>query len=302
MSDSIAAVVVTYNRIEELKKNIDALRKQTLAPDRIFIIDNCSTDGTSEYFTGRYENVEVVRLRSNTGGSGGFAAGTQIAYENGFDYIMLMDDDGRPRNNETIAELMEVAKKHAKEKIMLNPLVCVNKDTLSFDLNKIRDVKEILKQSDGKIYKNGINPFNGTFLSKQLIQEIGYPNKDFFIKGDETEYTNRARKVGALIATVVTSRYYHPSITHDTVKVMGVFSTINDLEAPWKEYYRIRNYTYMYGLKIIYMLSKRTVKSICIHDESWLYRIGMMVHGFKDGLRKKMGKNVEPGQLKYSTK
>lgn len=302
MSDSIAAVVVTYNRIEELKKNIDALLKQTLVPDRIFIIDNCSTDGTNEYFKDRYENVEVVRLSSNTGGSGGFAAGTKIAYERGFDYIMLMDDDGRPRNEETIAELMMVAQKYANRKIMLNPLVCVNNDTLSFDLNKIRDIKEILKQSNEKIYRNGINPFNGTFLNRQLVQEIGYPNKEFFIKGDETEYTNRARKANAVIATVVSSRYYHPSITHDTVKIMGLFSTINDLEAPWKEYYRIRNYTYMYGIKILYMLSKRTVKSICIHDNNWSYRIGMMVHGFKDGLRKKMGKNVEPGQLKYVAK
>lgn len=299
MNDSIAAVVVTYNRIEELKKNIAALLKQTRVPDRIFIIDNCSTDGTSEYFTDLYDNVEVVRLSSNTGGSGGFSVGTRIAYERGFEYIMLMDDDGRPRDEKTIAELMSVAMEHAQEKIMLNPLVCVKNDTLSFDLNGIRSTREILKRSNGKIYENGINPFNGTFLSRNLVQEIGYPNETFFIKGDETEYTNRAKKAGALIATAVNSHYYHPAITHDTVRVLGVFRAVNDLEAPWKEYYRIRNYTYMYGLKILYMLSKRTIKSIFIHDANWKYRIGMMIHGFKDGKRKKMGKNVEPGQLKY---
>lgn len=299
MDISIAAVVVTYNRIEELKKNINALLNQTIVPNRIFIIDNCSTDGTSEFFTNRYDNVEVVRLSSNTGGSGGFSAGTKIAYERGFDYIILMDDDGRPKDRETIAELMSVAMEHTQEKIMLNPLVCVNGDTLSFDLNKVRSVNEILKQSNGKIYVGRINPFNGTLLNRKLVQEIGYPNQGFFIKGDETEYSNRAKKAGALIATVVSSYYYHPSITHDTVKVMGIFEVINDLEAPWKEYYRIRNYTYMYGLKILYMLSKRIIKSVFIHDPNWKYRIGMMIQGFRDGRIKKMGKNVEPGQLKY---
>lgn len=299
MKGSIAAVVVTYNRIDELKKNIEALLKQTMVPDCIFIIDNCSTDGTSEYFTNRYDNVEVVRLSSNTGGSGGFSAGTKIAYERGFEYIMLMDDDGRPRDKKTVAELMRVAVEHAQEKIMLNPLVCVTQDTLSFDLNGIRSVSEIMKRSNGNTYIDNINPFNGTFLSRNLIQEIGYPNETFFIKGDETEYSNRAKKVGAFVATVVNSYYYHPAITHDTVNVLGIFKVVNDLEAPWKEYYRIRNYTYMYGLKILYMLSKRTIKSIFIHDSNWKYRIGMMVHGFKDGKRKKMGKNVEPGQMKY---
>lgn len=299
MKHSIAAVVVTYNRIEELKKNIEALLKQTIVPDRIFIIDNCSTDGTSEYFTDRYDNVEVLRLSSNTGGAGGFSTGTKLAYECGFEFIMLMDDDGRPANETTIAELMSVAEEHIQEKIMLNPLVCVNQDRLSFGMNGIQNAGEILKRSDRKIYANGINPFNGTFLSRNLIKEIGYPNGTFFIKGDETEYTNRARKAGAWIVTVVSSRYYHPAITHDTVKLLGILEIINDLEAPWKEYYRIRNYTSMYGLKILYMLSKRTIKSVLIHDENWKYRIGMMVWGFKDGKRRKMGKNVEPGQLKY---
>lgn len=300
MGTSIAAVVVTYNRIQELKKNIDALLSQTVVPDRIFIVDNCSTDGTSEFFTNRYDNVEVVRLSHNTGGAGGFSAGTRIAYERGFEYIILMDDDGRPENAETIEKLWNAAAAHSQEKIMLNPLVCVNEDTLSFQLGKVRSAREIIEQTNGNLYADRINPFNGTFINRALVSEIGYPNAEFFIKGDETEYSNRAKKAGALIATVVNSRYYHPSITHDTVKVMGVFNVLNDLEAPWKEYYRIRNYTYMYGWKILYMLARRTIKSIVIHDENWSNRIGMMVQGFKDGRAKRMGKNVEPGQTKYS--
>lgn len=298
MSDSIAAVVVTYNRKEELKKNIEALLRQTRIPDAIFIIDNCSTDGTSEFFTNRYDKVNVIRLSSNTGGAGGFSAGTQIAYERGFDYIMLMDDDGRPSHESTIAELMRVAGEHQQDKIMLNPLVCQTGDRLSFDLNGLKQVGEVLKQSKDGLYKDQINPFNGTFLNRKLIKEIGYPNADFFIKGDETDYKNRAKRVGAFVATVVNSRYYHPAIIHDSVKFLGI-DLVNDLEAPWKEYYRIRNYTYMYSFKIIYMLSKRTIKSIVIHDSNWMQRIGMMFHGFMDGKRKKMGKIVEPGQLKY---
>ena len=45
----LAAVIVTYNRKELLGINIRMLLKQTLAFDRIFIVDNCSTDGTYDY-------------------------------------------------------------------------------------------------------------------------------------------------------------------------------------------------------------------------------------------------------------
>ena len=45
----LAAVIVTYNRKELLSVNIQMLLKQTQPFDRIFIIDNCSTDGTYDY-------------------------------------------------------------------------------------------------------------------------------------------------------------------------------------------------------------------------------------------------------------
>lgn len=44
--NSVAAVVVTYNRLEELKKNIDMLQRQTRTLDAIYVIDNASTDDT----------------------------------------------------------------------------------------------------------------------------------------------------------------------------------------------------------------------------------------------------------------
>ena len=51
--DRIAAVVVTYSRKELLGQCLDALLMQTCPLDAIYIVDNCSTDGTYEYLLGR---------------------------------------------------------------------------------------------------------------------------------------------------------------------------------------------------------------------------------------------------------
>ena len=58
----LAAVIVTYNRKELLGNNIRMLLKQTLVFDRIFIVDNCSTDGTYDYLVqqGWMDNKQFV--------------------------------------------------------------------------------------------------------------------------------------------------------------------------------------------------------------------------------------------------
>ena len=46
---SIGVVLVTFNRLEELKKAIPCYEEQTLKPKYIIVVNNCSTDGTDEY-------------------------------------------------------------------------------------------------------------------------------------------------------------------------------------------------------------------------------------------------------------
>ena len=41
---SIAAIVITFNRLELLKKTIDGLRKQTHKIDELIVVNNGSND------------------------------------------------------------------------------------------------------------------------------------------------------------------------------------------------------------------------------------------------------------------
>lgn len=53
----VAAVVVTYNRLEFLKDCVDALKHQTYKNMDIVIVNNGSTDGTSEWLS---TNTNIV--------------------------------------------------------------------------------------------------------------------------------------------------------------------------------------------------------------------------------------------------
>ncbi len=249
----LAAVIVTYNRKELLGNNIRMLLKQTITFDRIFIVDNCSTDGTYNYLVQQGWMNEgpfvYVKTESNIGGAGGFFTGTKAAFEADADWIVLMDDDGAAADLHTFEVLFRAAEKlHQQNKRLFVNALVQQGDWLSFKIDRMYSVEEALAAAKDGILEGAANPFNGTLVSRELVEAIGYPNPDFFIKGDEVNYKHRAFDAGALVATVVDARYIHPRPdTHERTvlgKKMPFF-----VEAPWKEYYAARNFTYMYKQK-----------------------------------------------------
>ena len=302
---SVAAVVVTYNRKEELLKNLRAVLAQTRPVDRYYVIDNHGSDGTEAALreAGILDCpvVEYVYLPKNIGGAGGFYTGVKLAYDAGYDYICLMDDDGRPADEEMLQNLLDAAERlhSVNPKQMLNSLVLdLGGEEMAFGLTGI-DSREAVcaKAQDGLLYGT-INPFNGTLISRELVTEIGFPNPLFFIKGDEEDYQLRATNADAMIATVTASVYLHPIAEKKAVRV-GKRLFRETTEAPWKEYYRARNLTYIFhregknGLWIRHVV-RQSLLALRYSDHKWK-TVRRIIIGFLHGLTGKLGKKIEPG-------
>jgi rhamnopyranosyl-N-acetylglucosaminyl-diphospho-decaprenol beta-1,3/1,4-galactofuranosyltransferase len=56
---TVAAAIVTHNRLELLKLSVRSLRTQARKPDEIIIVNNGSTDGTAEWLA-EQEGLFVV--------------------------------------------------------------------------------------------------------------------------------------------------------------------------------------------------------------------------------------------------
>ncbi|MFC6933555.1 glycosyltransferase [Actinomadura yumaensis] len=109
----VAAVVVTYERRELLTEALGALAAQTAPPAVVIVVDNASTDGTADLVRERFASADLVELSRNTGGAGGFAAGTARALELDADLIWLMDDDTVPEPG-ALAALLEARERAAE--------------------------------------------------------------------------------------------------------------------------------------------------------------------------------------------
>lgn len=194
---SVAAVVVTYNRLEFLKEIIDALRNQTRKIDKIIVVDNSSTDGTTHWLS-EQKDITVIR-QENLGSSGGQYTGIKTAYEYQTEWIWTMDDDVVP-SKDCLEKLLE------KEDINLvrvplrikpdgNPFF---NDVIKYNLSNpfSKFWKEITSEScleDKFIPVEGIT-FEGPLFHRSVVTMIGLPERNFFIFGDDTEYFLRVRK------------------------------------------------------------------------------------------------------------
>ena len=100
---TVAAVVVTYNRKDLLLRCLAAIEQQSHAVDAVFIWDNASNDGTQEALReagwAERDHVQIIRSEENLGGAGGFHQGMKRAYDAGYDWLWLMDDDTIPRQD-----------------------------------------------------------------------------------------------------------------------------------------------------------------------------------------------------------
>ena len=92
---AVVAVVVTYNRLELLRRNLDCLRTQTHPLAGIVVVNNGSTDGTEQWLDSQTDLTVITQ--DNCGGAGGFARGLIVALHLPAAWLWCMDDDVFPR-------------------------------------------------------------------------------------------------------------------------------------------------------------------------------------------------------------
>lgn len=185
MNETVAAVVVTYNRKQLLTECLDALLAQTRPVDKIILIDNASTDGTPDLLKerGYIDNplLDYVRLFENTGGAGGFYEGLKRGYKKNYDFVWLMDDDCITDKN-ALFFLCECKKKNMSNVIFSSKVLWTNNQQHPMNLPKFKKNSKTNLRSAS---------FVSILISRNVVKKYGYPLKKYFIWHDDTEYTSR---------------------------------------------------------------------------------------------------------------
>jgi GT2 family glycosyltransferase len=228
----IFALVITYNRSQSLEKAMKRLVSQKRKADEILIINNCSTDNTSDVLK-RYQNqAHIFNLNQNTGGSGAYYFGLNQCVKMGADWIIGVEDDIiLPKNYIRNLENL-ISNNHLNEIGFLYPRVISfhNRNKLDgflyFNQQQFKGFPQIVKAQ-----------FAGMTFNTKAIQKVGLPIHSFFIYFDDWEYTERMNRHGFI--GIHTPELY---LWHNDIKGFGGPPYLNaPYKSIWKSYYGIRN-------------------------------------------------------------
>ncbi|QLL70089.1 glycosyltransferase family 2 protein [Lactobacillus sp. 3B(2020)] len=196
MENRVDAIVVTYNRLDELKKCLDALFKQTYTLNKIIVVDNNSDDGTYEYLmelNNEHTEIFIKKLEQNLGGAGGFNQGLkEFVKDKNANYAWVMDSDTLPKTT-------ALEKMIAKSDLENIGFLCSNVRWVDGS-PAVMNIPRPAKNWNYFVTQGATLVQSASFVSmmfpKKVIKKVGYPITDFFIWGDDVEFSRRIRQAG----------------------------------------------------------------------------------------------------------
>ena len=291
MDKRIAAVIVTYNRLELLKECIQAIMDQEVPCD-VLVVDNNSNDGTSEWLSDySNENSRLLyhKLDDNLGGAGGFNHGMKWAVEAGYDYVWIMDDDCIV-HNDTLKEFVKADKRlGGSKKYGFLSSVVLWIDGKECAMNRQVVVKHFYKYI--KYMKYGLiqiqqATFVSLFFPAETIKQFGLPIKEYFIWGDDIEYTRRVAFRGRRPSFLVGKS----QVTHKMKSNSGSEIATDSIERMdrYRMAFRNENYTYrQHGLGgIVFYLFRCFrcfVRIFTQGKDNKALRVKTLIKGFVEG-------------------
>ncbi len=199
---NIVSVVVTYNRKELLLECVTSILNQSRKISKLVLIDNNSSDGTYEFLKekGIFDNSVIYykKLEKNIGGAGGFYEGIKEAQQFEPDWVWIMDDDTIPTDTcleNLIKSIDEIDDKisYLASSIYGEKGEFMNVPTINTERSESGYAGWYKYLSKGFVQIREAT-FVSLLINNNAVKNIGYPVKDYFIWGDDTEYTLRLNK------------------------------------------------------------------------------------------------------------
>lgn len=236
------SIVVTFNRKKLLLEALNSLLNQTVAPSKIILIDNHSTDGTkqmlAEHHLLDHPLIDYRYLEQNIGGAGGFARGMQIAKADpDLEWVSMSDDDAI-FDTDYFEKLINYQQQHP-QRLILTGSVYIEDGRLQADQrNRFSDwstfrTAEVPASEYDHNFEFDQYTFCGVFMSTTIIQKIGVADAGFFIWWDDCEYAIRSAKLTKPVNVSAAKLTHKTTIPSIDMKKKFV--------ADWRLYYGIRN-------------------------------------------------------------
>lgn len=212
----VSVIIVTWNSGELIRKTLSALGKQTYPIHEVIIVDNASTDSSTDGLEKCYPSAKVIRLDQNIG----FAAANNYAarlISGDCNWLALLNPDAFPEPD-WLASLTDAVRMHPEYKFFASRLMNANQPTIidgTGDINHIsglvwRDGHENEANTSMFKTKEIFSPCGAAALyDKEAFVEANGFDEDYFCYVEDVDLGFRLRLLGYRCLYVPESVVYH---------------------------------------------------------------------------------------------
>ncbi|GAB4323234.1 MAG: hypothetical protein Kow00127_15890 [Bacteroidales bacterium] len=200
----VSIVIATYLKSEKDKQDlsnlIQSIEKQTLQPNEVIIIDDCSPINFN--FP---DNLIVERLQKNSGPAKARNIGKKIALEGGSDIIAFTDTDCILSEN----WILTITQSFIENK----DFQILSGDTPAFDQGWLGTYHNINGTLNGRQFKNSERLLYGTTanlaIARQVAEQIDFNEKFPIAAAEDIEFCFNANRQGFAIKYEPTMTVFH---------------------------------------------------------------------------------------------
>lgn len=268
--NEIAVIICNYNGGEDTVKCIDAVIKSKDIKCDIYVVDNASTDGSADRIGRQFgERVAIVQNAENLGGSGGFGRGLRMAVEEGYPYIMMLDNDAYV-DTDTIKKLHRYLEENPDVGIVGAKIMMSDDPKRIMDYAKTIDFETFMDGSKwcGKLdSEEAKEPRECDFAAataamvrREVLLKCGGMDEAHFIYYDDIELGYRIKKSGYKVVSLGNAKAWHKSgmtrktsntfaryyLTRNRYRFFAKYMPEEDMER-FTEYILSHAFSYMYG-------------------------------------------------------
>lgn len=222
---SIGALVVTWNRKDDVLECVDSLLKTGYPHLSVYVVDNGSEDHTIEAINERYPDVITIRSEDNLGFAGGNNLGLSRILEDAIDSVFLVNDDVVVEKD-TIDKLIDGGYDDPSVGVLSSKILLYDEPDIIWaaggSLDRFTGITRQLsygERDNGSHDKPVDIDYSigcAMLVKSEAIRRIGFLDPRYFMYYEETDWCRRIRQAGYRILHVPESRARHKVTLEDT--------------------------------------------------------------------------------------
>ncbi|WP_027065133.1 glycosyltransferase family 2 protein [Maribacter sp. Hel_I_7] len=210
----ITVLLTCHNRKLKTYSCLEALSNCTLEEGfdlNIFLVDDGSTDGTTEYLQGKFKNLQIIQGTGDLFWAGGMRAAWKFAneHEKNTDYYLLLNDDTIVFKDTITRLLSDLKSVEDPKSIIVGPTLDPETKKISYGghklLNKLTFKSEMVVPNNEFPLQCELGNANIMLVPKEVYEEIGSLTENYTHGIADFDYTLKALKKG--IKTYISSSY-----------------------------------------------------------------------------------------------